>query len=115
MRVYFDADQSFMADAKFLCNCIAMRENVSAIFNRVQKASLFVLDDVGTRGMTAAGTEAMLDILNARGDLPMIVTGNHAPRLLAKEIGDERVASRLLAGGATCWIEFPKQDQRIRA
>ncbi len=100
-------------DAKGIIRQLSMSEGRSAILKRILAASLVVLDDVGTRDLSAAGAESLLDILNVRGKAPMIITCNHHPTVLQSEIGDERLFSRILAGRKAAWIGFDEFDWRI--
>lgn len=72
-------------------------------------APLAVLDDIGTRTLTAAQFDALLELVNAREGKPLIVTSNHGPQQLEKAFEDSRIVSRLFAGHV---IELTGEDRR---
>lgn len=84
---------------------------VRQIIATVRDCDLLILDDVGTRSLSDAAIESMLDILNARGAKPLIITCNHNPIELEVKIGDARISSRMTRGTV---IGFPEADQRIQ-
>ena len=72
---------------------------------------LVCLDDVGTRPLSDAQSEILLDLIDARGTAPLIVTGNHGKDDLEKFL-DPRIVSRLCRGTV---IEIKGADKRESA
>lgn len=82
----------------------------SQFYARFESAPLAVLDDLGTRELTEAQSDVLLELLNRRHGRGLIVTTNHNRNSLAESVG-ERIASRLLAG-RQWWFEGA--DMRTR-
>lgn len=56
-------------------------ENQSAaVRQKCEDCDLIVLDDIADRNMTDARRASLLDILNWRGNKPLILTGNYDPK-----------------------------------
>lgn len=72
---------------------------------------LVCLDDVGTRPLSDAQSEIMCDLLDAKGNSPLIVTGNHGKDDLERFL-DPRIVSRLCRGTV---IEIKGNDKRESA
>ncbi len=64
---------------------------------QIANASVVFLDDCGIRSDSDAQQSAFLEILNIRKGHPLIITGNHEPKVLHK-VFDSRIASRLMSG-----------------
>jgi hypothetical protein len=67
----------------------------------LERAPVFVLDEIGVTGATDFRLDLMLDVLGCRCDdpvRPLVVTGNRAPGEIERVVYDARVASRILAG-----------------
>lgn len=67
------------------------------VLSRISRSGLVVFDDIGVRNPSDAKRELFLEMLNLRGNEPLVVTGNLPPEQL-EETFDARTASRLLSG-----------------
>lgn len=93
----------------------------AALLKRIQDTSLIVLDDFGRTKLDDRHRGVLTDILDVRVDRPLIVTLNasadpNSAAYLVKVIrgvADDRIASRLLAGGPKAVIEFTGADRRL--
>jgi DNA replication protein DnaC len=84
------------------------------LFARAKRAPRLVIDDLGAEQITDFARERIYVLLNERYNacLPLMVTTNCKPRLLAERIG-EGVASRI-AGLCARRIEVVGEDMRFR-
>ncbi len=82
------------------------------LYERAKLSPLLVLDDLGSEAVTDWVRDRLYNLLNVRWNrvLPLIVTTNVAPRLIAERIGDG-AASRL-AGLCRHRIEVDGPDAR---
>jgi len=82
------------------------------LYERAKLSPLLVLDDLGCEAVTDWVRDRLYNLLNARWNavLPLIVTTNAAPKLIAERIGDG-AASRL-AGLCRHRIEVEGPDAR---
>lgn len=101
----------WMDAGKYLRELVASRADHEAgkIERTVRDCGLMVLDDIGVREASGAAMDALLWTLNARQNLPLIVTGNLAPEKLV-DVLDTRAVSRLCSGTV---IEVTGQDRRL--
>lgn len=106
--------QAFALKASEVIRRISFREGSGKVFHTMRNASLIVLDDVGVKDLTSAAADALVELLDARQGKPLIVTTNHNPLDMTAKIGDERVCSRLRAGGPFAWVAFPDTDLRTK-
>lgn len=90
---------------------IAWSDDKKAIWKRIEKTDLLILDDVGRRELTPEQAEILIRILELRGSKPSIYTGNHSPDQLRAALKDDRIASRILRGMNT--VEFTGPDRRL--
>ena len=81
----------------------------AAVFDRLTKANLLVLDDIGIRTPTDVDIEILTRAVNARAGKPLIVTSNLNAAELTNAFG-ARLASRLLAGQPLC---LAASDRRL--
>ncbi len=71
---------------------------ISDFRGQVKRASLIVLDDIADRNITDARRAALLDLLEWRDGLPLILTGNFDPNELKDVLIDDRVLDRIQKG-----------------
>lgn len=69
----------------------------SRFYARFEAAPFAVLDDLGTRELTEAQSDVLLELVNRRHGRGLLVTTNHRKTSLTESVGP-RIASRLLAG-----------------
>lgn len=110
---FYDWDRPFWCEASTFLLKLAMSDDPRKHLKRVGRAAIFILDDIGRRELSAAQRDRLQDVLNVRGNKPAIYTSNHHPRDLAIALADERLCSRLLAGGKAAMIEFAGKDRRL--
>lgn len=80
------------------------------IWNRIAKAPLVVLDEIGTRAQVSdAHYEVVKEMIDVRNRKPFAVLSNLGLEQLAA-LYDDRIASRLAAGTV---IEFNGKDRRL--
>ncbi len=78
------------------------------LLRRIEQCGVLVLDDVGTRQLSEAQTEALRAVLDARVRRPVIVTTNCDSQQLIESVG-ARNRSRLLAGAV---VKIAGSDRR---
>lgn len=76
---------------------------------RVDQPGLLCVDDIGLRNPTESQFEIVYDLVNRRGDRPVIYTSNLTPRAL-QQTYDGRILSRMLQG---ITIEVTGNDRRL--
>lgn len=93
----------------------------ASLLKRIQDTSLIVLDDFGRTKLDDRHRAVLTDILDVRVDRPLIVTMNASldagsPAYyvnMIRGMADDRIASRLMAGGPEAVIEFMGTDRRL--
>lgn len=83
---------SEVADARF------RNAGIKSIRAKCQMASLIVLDDIADRAATDGRRAAFYDVLEWRGNRPLILTGNFAPNELIDILKDDRIVDRIQHG-----------------
>lgn len=78
---------------------------------RVEQPGLLCVDDVGIREPTSAQFEMMYELVDRRGNKPVIYTSNLSPAEL-QQVYDGRISSRMLSG---IDIELSGHDRRLAA
>lgn len=68
-----------------------------AMWEYIASASLFVLDDIGTRSTSDCAYESVAGVFNLREDRPTIVISNHPLKMIQK-LYDDRIVSRIKNG-----------------
>lgn len=81
------------------------------MLRRIEQAAIVVLDDVGTRQLSEAQTEALRAVLDCRIRKPLVVTTNCNTQQLIESVGN-RNTSRLLAGAV---VQIGGSDRRREA
>lgn len=97
-RVTIPVREPIFWDCQQLASEVAQRRReglIDVILRPLRECSLLVLDEIGRREMTGPQLDALLDIVNARGESPMILTSNKSPVELVKVLGDQRIVDRI--------------------
>jgi DNA replication protein DnaC len=71
---------------------------LNGFWERLRKMGLVVIDEIGTREVSAHRYDALLRLLETRQRSPLILTGNLDPIKKLGEVYDERVQSRISNG-----------------
>jgi DNA replication protein DnaC len=86
----------------------AVHTTEQQMLRRLEQIGILVLDDVGTRQLSEAQTEALRAVLDCRVRKPLLVTTNCTSEQLQASVG-ARNTSRLLAGAV---VKIAGSDRR---
>lgn len=89
----------------------AVHTTEQQMLRRIEQSAIVVLDDVGTRQLSEAQTEALRAVLDCRVRKPLVVTTNCNTQQLIDSVGN-RNTSRLLAGSV---VQIAGTDRRREA
>lgn len=95
--VCFASAVELLARLRASLNASSKEESAQAIMNRLKRASLLILDDIGAHVPSAWANERIFEIIDHRynENLPVILSTNSTPEELKKDILDARIVDRL--------------------